>query len=311
MEINSLSDELATSAGTSRRQVLKRLGVGVAGLAGLNLLSSTAVAGMGLHKNRGGGRSRGDIAILQFALNLEYLEAEYYTYATFGHGIEAEGIDVTGSGTPGTTSVKPSAPVEFSDPDVMEYAEEIGQDERNHVTLLRTTLTSLGVTPVARPAIDLNGSWDALAVAAGIGTSFDPFANDINFLLGSFVFEDVGVTGYRGAAPLLKNPKILSAAAGLLGVEAYHAAVIRTDLFSQHDTAINDTVQKISDLRDLLDNPVDDDQGIILNGKANLTPTDANSLVFARTAREVLNIVYFAADATSGGFFPNGINTGS
>jgi hypothetical protein len=48
----------------------------------------------------------------------------------------------------------------------------------------------------------------------------------------------------------------------------------------------------------------------VVNNQANLVPTDANGLAYARTTREVLNIVYFARNATSGGYFPNGINLG-
>lgn len=251
-----------------------------------------------------------DAAVLNFALNLEYLEAEYYSYATTGAGIEAQGTEVTGAGTAGTTTVKASPRVTFTNPLFQGFAEELNGDEVAHVKFLRAALTAAGVQPVARPAINLRESFTAAAQAAGVvpaGQPFDPFADELSFILGAFIFEDVGVTAYKGAARLLTNKDFLENAAGILAAEAYHAGVIRTFVHQAGEMA-RGTAQKISDLRDAVDGADDRDQGVELNGKVNLVPTDANGIAFSRTPRQVLNIVYLAENASSGGFFPNGVN---
>lgn len=291
---------------TNRRQALQGLGLGTLGLASLGGLVRTAEAAGSGHSNNAH-ISRTDINILNFALNLEYLEAEYYSYATTGAGIQSQGVSVNGLGTPGDIIIKANPQVPFATPAIHQYAQEIAADEIAHVKLLRAVL---GANAVARPAIDLVGSFTAAAQAAGIigqGETFDPFADEVSFLLGAFIFEDVGVTAYHGAAPLVINKTVLSAAAGILGTEAYHAANVRTIIYATGARA-QEAAQKISDLRDSLDGSTDDDQGVVLNGMANIVPTDENGLVFARTAAQVLAIVYFSPTATSGGFFPNGIN---
>ncbi|MGI8890996.1 MAG: ferritin-like domain-containing protein [Chthoniobacterales bacterium] len=247
-----------------------------------------------------------DADILQFALNLEYLEAEYYLYATTGQGLPPG--DITGSGTLGTTTIKANPKVPFQDPLYQQYAQEIATDEKDHVEYLRAALSSLGVTPVARPPLDLLNSFNTLAQAAGIGQSFDPFENEVNFLLGAFIFEDVGVSAYRGGAGLLTNSDLIFAAAGVLGTEAYHAGSIRTTLIALQDPNVYDIAQKISDLRDALDGPTPKDGGLLKRGKANAILTDRNGLVYSRNTRQVLNIVYGAPNASSGLFYPNGMN---
>ncbi|WP_197420663.1 ferritin-like domain-containing protein, partial [Sphingomonas sp. CCH5-D11] len=151
-----------------------------------------------------------------------------------------------------------------------------------------------------------------------------PYADPNSFLLGAFIFEDVGVTAYKGAAPLISNKTFLEAAAGILAVEAYHAAIVRTTLYAKGVSALVDATEKISTARDTLDgSPAEDrvrgiapdaDQGIAPSGSgatltSNIAPLNVNGLAYSRTTGQVLNIVYLnAASATMGGFFPNGVN---
>lgn len=282
---------------SDRRNFLRAAGItslGVVGGAGI-LGSSSPMA-----EAQTNGPS--DVAVLNFALNLEYLEAEFYSRAFYGYGLDPSLTD--GCGTRG--GVIGGRQVSFSSRAIRDYAREIANDEIAHVKFLRA---ALGTARVARPQIDLKSSFTAAARAAGLigaGKTFDPYANENNFLLAAFIFEDVGVTAYKGAAPLISNKTFLEAAAGLLAVEAYHAAIVRTTLYSKDLTK---EVRKISAARDSLDGSTDLDQGIRRNGRANLVPTDGNGLAYSRSAAQVLNIVYLTPEATDrGGFFPRSIN---
>lgn len=266
-----------------------------------------------------------DAAILNFALNLEYLEAEFYL-AAVGRTASYE------SQVGGTVTT--NGPVDFTGmPDLEDMANEIADDEEAHVVFLRS---ALGLAAVDRPNINLaggvGGAFGTAARAAGAAAgiqdtntldvleTFSPYTNGLFFLHGAFIFEDVGVTAYKGAAPLISDSGYLEAAAGILAVEAYHASEVRTLLYGERDTVaipanaggagnveltVASIVGAISALRAALGGGKD--QSIVRNGRANIVPTDANAIAFSRSPSEVLSIVT-AGNATGGLFFPDGLN---
>ncbi|MFV0623185.1 ferritin-like domain-containing protein [Sphingomonas sp. ac-8] len=253
-----------------------------------------------------------DADILNLLLNLEYLQAQFYAFATSGSGLAD--TQLTGTGTQG--KVTGGSKVSFTDPVVGQMALEIAQDHRAHVDFLRS---ALGSAAVAQPAIDLSVSatsaFSTVARAAGIigtGESFNPYANDENFLLAAFLFEDLGVSAYRGAASAIKSSALLTVASGLMSVEGYHAAMVRTTLSIKGaaNAALIANTEGLSNARDGYDGGSDLDQGLANRGEAsNIVPANEDGLVFGRTLKQVLNVLYLsAAAADKGGFFPSGVN---
>jgi len=268
-----------------------------------------------------------DADYLNFALNLEYLEAEFYLRAATGSGLSAAdtGNATTTVTVPSTTMVPGLTTAQSN------YILEIAQNELDHVRFLRSALTT---SAVARPDIDLMNSFNAAASAAGIGATFNPFASYQAFLVGAFVFEDVGVTAYHGAAGLLTDKTNLAAAASILAVEAYHAAEIRTLLIADSVATATKTAtlvtpnptyvtyaQQISKLRGTLGGGNETTLTALPPYAIPFVPTaympastivaaDSNSIAYARTTDQVLHIVYAAAPGAGvkgGGFFPNGM----
>ena len=218
-----------------------------------------------------------DVEVFNFALNLEYLEAEFYTRATTGRTLSESGIKVKGVGNAGPTIG--GHQVDFSGDfsgKLMTIAKQITKDEQTHVKLLQSLL---GPMAIAKPSINLD--------------AMDGYSSFKAFLNLARDFEDVGVSAYGGAAGLLSTAG-LSYGARIALTEAYHASTLR--LLVEENGVKSPAV----DALDVPPPPM---------GTKYFT-VDSQGLAIVRTPSQVLSIVYANAmpGANYGGFFPRGVN---
>jgi hypothetical protein len=233
--------------------------------------------------------------VLNFALNLEYLEATFYSYIT-------QGTDLPSSATAGSGAITGApAKLTFTGSNAQQITDmlnEIYFDELNHVLTLRSLL---GSALVSRPAINL--------AALGAITA-------TNALSIARLFEDVGVTAYAGATASLTSGN-LGFAAEILGVESFHAGALR--LVSIQNPTIAAYIQ--ADSLDVAPHdpgsaaaaaagPTASGAFFATAGAATATSSSPQGFAFSRTTSQVLAIAYanVASGTSSGGFFPNGFN---
>ncbi len=288
-----------------------------------------------------------DADILNYALNLEYLEASFYLYAANGSGLAAadmaapSGYNGTyAQGTIKTTGNISATSVASGSAGALTAAQqniinEIAYEEQSHVRFLRS---ALGSAAVPCPALDLTFFSTLANVTPGIGTpvtgtgAFSPYTSFNNFLIGAFIFEDVGVTAYSGAAPLITTTTTgktyLNAAAGILAVEAYHAGYVRTAItgisVANSSPALINLANSVAALRATLtvgNSAAPSTSGSVetalklptsYSTPSAIVAADATKAVgFSRSVNQVHHIVYGSATvgAKSGGFFPNGTNS--
>lgn len=139
------------------------------------------------------------LAVLNFALTLEYLESDFYN-----QGVAAPGL------------------IPSSDLPVFQ---QIKKHEAAHVTLLISAITGAGGSPIATPNFDFTGGHSATHTGP-----YQPFLDYNTFLILSQGFEDTGVRAYKGQAGNLMgsaNYATLTTALRIHSVEARHAAEVR------------------------------------------------------------------------------------
>ena len=131
--------------------------------------------------------------VLNYALTLEYLEAEFYTMGSAAPGLVPSGAPAMAIQT-------------------------IRDHENAHVAFLKTAISGAGGTPVNKPNFDFTAG----------GAFGNVFTNYATFLAVAQTFEDTGVRAYKGrAAEIVMGGDYLTAALNIHSVEARHASHIR------------------------------------------------------------------------------------
>jgi hypothetical protein len=144
-----------------------------------------------------------DILVLKFADVLEQLEGQFYKAAL----AKFQEADFAAAGFPSS-----QVPVE--------QFQVIQEDEASHSTALQSVLKSLKEEPITSCKFKFDSALTDVATMAATAR----------------VVEAVGVGAYLGAAPLVKDPSILVAAASILTVEARHQTVL--NILSKNGSAI-------------------------------------------------------------------------
>ncbi|KAM7280597.1 hypothetical protein ACFE04_007731 [Oxalis oulophora] len=275
--------------------------------------------------------SRPDIDLLEFPLNLEFLEAEFFLFGSLGYGLDIVNPNLTKGGPPPFGARK--ARLDRLTRDVIS---QFAFQEVGHLRAIQKMVKGF-----PRPQLDLSSKTFATVVNKAFGRPlyppFDPYANSINYLLASYLIPYVGLTGYVGANPKLQAPQSRQLVAGLLGVESGQDAIIRGMLYERaamlvlpYKIRVGDftnklsgdrvviiflTNQIVSDLRNKLGGSGHKDEGLFVQKalgaegktKGNVLAGDKDSLAFGRTPQEILRIVYGSGDEkVPGGFFPKG-----
>lgn len=259
-----------------------------------------------------------DVELLQFALNLEHLEAEFFLFAALGYGLDGIAPELAMGGPPPIGAKKANL-----DEVTQRIIAEFGYQEVGHLRAIKSTV---GGFP--RPLYDLSAKNFAElfdnAFESPLVPPFDPYLNSLNYVLASYVIPYVGLVAYVGTNPNINGYQSKRLLAGLLGVESGQDAVIRTILYEQAEEVVhpyNYTVaeftNRISNLRNELGMCGIKDEGLIVPKKlgaenrttSNILSANVDSISYARTPAEILRIVYGTGDEHKpGGFLPNGGN---
>ena len=234
--------------------------------------------------------------VLNFALNLEYLEANLYSIVTTGNPISASLMGPT----PGTIVGSPGKLT--LDATTLALFQALANDEINHINDLRSAISSLGGTPISMPTINYAAKGAITTQAQLLATSRQ--------------FTAVCNGAYVGSAQyLVSSPAVLTTAGQILAAEGQHMGAVNYQIIQQNVTAAMAT--SASAAVDIQDQPPTPTQYFTVFVAGNASASKLLGFSPLRTPSQDLGIAYGASQpttlnpitgVTSGGFLPHGAN---
>lgn len=241
-----------------------------------------------------------EIDTLNFALNIEYLQATLYSYAVTGKDMDSS---LTGGG-PAPTGAP--GQLTFPNQQIADLFAEIYFDEISHVSALRTAVGN-GLA-IARPQLNLS------AITAVNASNIIPIAR---------LLEDVGATAYAGIMARLTGNNS-TALAQMLAVEGFHAGALRLVAIQQNSGYPSSLPGYVPadgfDIKPgdpgtvaLAQQGPTTAAGGFFDTAANGVPGQTNTFngfAYQRSTSQTLAILYnnTTAGTAKGAFFPNGVN---
>ncbi|KAL2941016.1 Desiccation-related protein PCC13-62 [Bienertia sinuspersici] len=259
-----------------------------------------------------------DTMLLQFAQNIEHLEADFFLWGALGYGLDKVAPQLTLGGPPPIGARKANL-----DKLTQHIITEFGFEEVGHLRALKAT-----VGGIPRPLMDISPENFAKVVNEAFGYElkppFDPYRDSLSYMLASYIIPYMGLNGYVGANPQIRGYVSKRLLAGLLGVEAGQDAVIRMYLYERammtvhpYNFTVAQFTNRVSILRNKLGMCGIKDEGIIVLPKlgaegrtcTNVLSSNRDSLSYARTPAEILRVLYETGNEhIPGGFYPKGGN---
>jgi hypothetical protein len=161
-----------------------------------------------------------DIAVLNYLMRVEYVQAELYREGLLDF----------------TTAARIRQFDPYGGQPTLDQLRSFHEQDLSHQDILRNLITRLGGTSLPRCTV-----------------TFSRFATAQDMMQTAFAIENIGVSAYLGAVPLLRLPQVQAAVAAIASVQARHAAYVGLLNGQSPSPAAADTPRAREEVLGLLD----------------------------------------------------------